>query len=113
MHHRLFPSPIHRSNLTQSEQTLRDIDDSVDNVTQRVLLAELKVPSLRGRADRLRTLARELEENATKLQEANVDGALKLTTEAQKRSRVGAGWEGIGQDRTGQDRADRSSYSGD
>ena len=60
----------------------------MDEVTQRVLLADLKVPVLRGRADRLRLKALELKENATLLQEANVDGALKLTTEAQRRSQV-------------------------
>ena len=82
---------LRRSNLTQSEQVLREIDENVDNVTQRVLLAELQVPELQKRASRLKTKALELQSNATKLQEANVDGALKLTLEAQQRSQVGDG----------------------
>ncbi|XP_037091485.1 laminin subunit beta-1-like isoform X2 [Pollicipes pollicipes] len=75
-----------RSNLTESETLLQAIETDVDDTMQRVLLAEIKVPRLRGRADSLRTMALALKENATLLQEANVDGALSLTREAHRRS---------------------------
>ncbi|XP_043223097.1 laminin subunit beta-1-like [Amphibalanus amphitrite] len=75
-----------RSNLTESERMLAEIGDEVDDVTQRVLLAELKVPGLRGRADSLRAAALALEQNVTLLREADVDGALSLTRDAQRRS---------------------------
>jgi len=77
-----------RANLTESEQQLQELESEVDDTTQRVLLAEIRVPELRSRSAQLEEKAQQLRDNATKLQEANVDGALSLTREAKRRSEL-------------------------
>lgn len=75
-----------KANLTQAGEGLDGLDASLDNVTQRVFLAGLSLSDLRAKASELQSAAQALKSNATRLQEANVEGALNLTREARQRS---------------------------
>lgn len=63
-----------RINLTRSEDRLEDLDREIDNTTQRIYDANQQLGSLQLNADKLREDAKELEKNATALQEENVEG---------------------------------------
>ena len=75
-----------KTNLTQAGEKLDELDATLDNTTQRVFLAGLALTDLRTKASDLQTAAQSLKSNATRLQEANVEGALNLTREARQRS---------------------------
>lgn len=75
-----------KANLTKAGEGLDGLDASLDNTTQRVFLASLSLSDLRSKAGELQTAAQNLKANATRLQEANVEGALILTREARTRS---------------------------
>ncbi|KAK8784251.1 hypothetical protein V5799_009390 [Amblyomma americanum] len=77
-----------RRNLTESQMQLEEIGDRSGNVTQRSFAANLMLASLHDRAQALGRDAKALRENTTALQEANVEGALNITREAQKRSQA-------------------------
>ena len=68
-----------KTNLTQAGEKLDELDATLDNTTQRVFLAGLALTDLRTKASDLQTAAQSLKSNATRLQEANVEGALNLT----------------------------------
>ncbi|XP_076033711.1 laminin subunit beta-1 isoform X3 [Oratosquilla oratoria] len=73
--------------LSLSANELQGLELSVDNTTQRISLANTALVDLRLQAEELRNKAGDLKEKATKLQEANVEGALNLTRIAEQRSR--------------------------
>ncbi|KAF4532826.1 hypothetical protein B566_EDAN002677 [Ephemera danica] len=75
-----------RKKLTESSGDLEGVENKLENTTQRIYLANLAITNLRNKAASLKTTGQSLKENATKLQEANVEGALNLTREAQRRS---------------------------
>ena len=50
------------------------VEKQIDNVTQRIYDAEVKLTTIRNDANNLKFAALGLKENATKLQEANVEG---------------------------------------
>ena len=75
-----------KGNLTDATDELDALDANLDNTTQRVFIASLALADLRGRANELHSAAQMLKENATRLQEANVEGALNLTREASLRA---------------------------
>lgn len=75
-------------NLTVAASELQDLEHGVDNTTQRISLATNALADLRLQAEELKNQAGDLKEKATKLQEANVEGALNLTRVAGERSRV-------------------------
>ncbi|XP_069950644.1 laminin subunit beta-1 isoform X10 [Cherax quadricarinatus] len=75
------------ANLTLAATELQGLEEGVDNTTQRISLATNALADLRLQAEELRNQAGDLKEKATKLQEANVEGALNLTRYAGERSR--------------------------
>jgi coxsackievirus/adenovirus receptor len=75
-----------KTNLTMAGQGMDGLDATVENTTQRVFSVVLALSNLRSKATDLQTAAQSLKNNATKLQEANVEGALNLTREARQRS---------------------------
>lgn len=75
-----------KTNLTLAGQGMDGLDATVENTTQRVFSVVLALSNLRAKATDLQTAAQSLKDNATKLQEANVEGALNLTREARQRS---------------------------
>nr|XP_045621460.1 laminin subunit beta-1-like isoform X3 [Procambarus clarkii] len=77
-----------RANLTNAAAELQGLEGGVDNTTQRISLATNALADLRLQAEELRNQAGDLKEKATKLQEANVEGALNLTRYAGERSRA-------------------------
>lgn len=74
-------------NLTSAAASLSGLEQGVDNTTQRIELATNALADLRLQAEELRDAAGDLKEKATKLQEANVEGALNLTRTAGERSK--------------------------
>ncbi|KAH7975672.1 hypothetical protein HPB52_004057 [Rhipicephalus sanguineus] len=80
-----------RRNLTESQMQLEEIGDRSGNVTQRSFATNLMLASLHEQAQDLGRKAKELRENTTALQEANVEGALNITREAQRRSQLADG----------------------
>ncbi|XP_021926605.1 laminin subunit beta-1 isoform X2 [Zootermopsis nevadensis] len=75
-----------RANVNKSSEKLDEVENLLDNTASRIYEANLKLTDLRSAASKLKFTALGLKENATKLQEANVEGALNLTREAEKRS---------------------------
>ncbi|XP_066997490.2 laminin subunit beta-1 [Anabrus simplex] len=75
-----------RSQLNRSSEYLVGVDSLIQNTTQRILFANATLGPLQDRANQLKATAQSLKDNATQLQEANVEGALNLTREAQQRS---------------------------
>lgn len=77
-----------RKNLNQSVDALSQVEDLGRNTTQRILVANLTLADLKGKLDLLTSTAKGLHDNATQLQESNVEGALNLTRLASHRSRT-------------------------
>ncbi|KAG1659411.1 Laminin subunit beta-1 [Nymphon striatum] len=77
-----------RQRLQNSQLQLDDLNSELENTTQRVYDANLLLQDLRIRAELLEEDASKLKENATVLQEADVEGALNITRDAQRRSRA-------------------------
>ncbi|EEC18262.1 laminin beta 1 chain, putative [Ixodes scapularis] len=77
-----------RRNLTESQLKLDEVDQQAQNVTQRTFAANLALSDIHERAQKLGQDAKALRDNTTALQEANVEGALNITREAQKRSQL-------------------------
>lgn len=66
---------------TENEH-LSKLDDELDNNKQLILLKEVKISSMNDSLNELKAKIKELENNGTKLQEANVQGALTLISNA-------------------------------
>lgn len=77
-----------RQNLTRNGDRVRDLDEEVDNTTQRIYDANQQLASLQTSAQKLQELAKTLQTNATAVQEENVEGALNITINAWRRSRA-------------------------
>lgn len=60
--------------MNKSSEGLDTVEKLEQNTTQRILLASEALKDLRNRAARLNATALELKDNATHLQEANVEG---------------------------------------
>lgn len=75
-----------KTNLTLAGEGMEGLDSTVENTTQRVFSVVLSLSNLRAKATELQTSAQSLKDNATRLQEANVEGALNLTREARQRA---------------------------
>jgi laminin beta 1 len=67
---------------------LEELDSQLENVTQRVTLADAALKRLKNRTDSLHEGASDLRENANRLQEANVQGALNVTQQMADQSRL-------------------------
>lgn len=77
-----------RRNLTETQKVLTGFETQMDGINKRILAAQLALNDLRRKAQDLQFQADNLKENATKLQEANVEGAFNITRDAQRRSRA-------------------------
>ena len=77
-----------RRNLTETQKVLTGFEDQMDGINKRILAAQLALNDLRRKSQELQFQADNLKENATKLQEANVEGAFNITRDAQRRSRA-------------------------
>uniref|UniRef100_A0A0P4W557 Laminin subunit beta-1 n=1 Tax=Scylla olivacea TaxID=85551 RepID=A0A0P4W557_SCYOL len=74
------------ANLTAASLSLEELEQGIDNTTQRKALATNALADLRVQAEELRDEAGDMKAKATKLQERNVEGALNLTRHAGERS---------------------------
>lgn len=69
------------SKLHKSEQTLEDLHSSIN-------LANVMLSDLRSRGDHIKSVANDLRDNSTQLQEANIEGALNLTRQAWQKAGI-------------------------
>lgn len=74
-----------RTRLTESEKSLKATDVSLDKLNEEMNLAGVEISNLGEKSEKIKMLANDLKDNATKLQEANVEGALNLTRDAWSR----------------------------
>ncbi|CAG2106617.1 unnamed protein product, partial [Medioppia subpectinata] len=77
-----------RRNLTETQTILTGFESQMEGINKRILAANLALNDLRRKSQDLQFSADALRENATKLQEANVEGAFNITRDAQRRSRA-------------------------
>lgn len=71
-----------RAKLVDSENHLKETDAKLDALHEELSLASVELTNLGETSQKIKSLANELKENATQLQEANVEGALNLTRDA-------------------------------
>lgn len=71
-----------RARLDESKKSLDATGGSLDKLNEEMNLAGVEISNLGEKSDKIKLLANELKDNATKLQEANVEGALNLTRDA-------------------------------
>lgn len=74
-----------RARLSDSEKSLKATDTALDTLNEDLGLAAVEIANLEEKSEKIKLLATELKDNATKLQEANVEGALNLTRDAWSR----------------------------
>lgn len=77
---------IYRDNLAISNVNLEGVESLLEKTTERIFLGNLSLADVRNKVLNLKSKELGLKENATQLQEANVEGALNLTREAGLRS---------------------------
>ncbi|XP_065226755.1 laminin subunit beta-1 [Planococcus citri] len=70
-----------RAGITPPE-LMNNVSSQAENITQRITISLLALADLQKKADNLNVTTQGLKENATKLQEGNVEGALNLTKQA-------------------------------
>ncbi|XP_063823470.1 laminin subunit beta-1-like [Ostrinia nubilalis] len=70
--------------LTSVEHKVKDANDNLNDITSKINLGNVTLDGLRNNIQNLKGKTIELGSNATKLQEANLDGALNLTREAKQ-----------------------------
>lgn len=75
-----------QNKLTEAEMKVKDSNGNLNAITQKINLGNVTLEALRSSIDRLKTKTFDLGNNATKLQEANLEGALNLTREAKQRA---------------------------
>ncbi|XP_012282234.1 laminin subunit beta-1 isoform X2 [Orussus abietinus] len=73
--------------VSNSGDLLNKVDDLLESVGQKVSLADAALKNMKNRTNGLHRGANELRENATRLQEANVQGALNVTLQMADQSR--------------------------
>ncbi|KAG5893086.1 hypothetical protein JTB14_029481 [Gonioctena quinquepunctata] len=76
-----------RDRISKTENDkLKKLDGILDDNKQQILIKELKLQTLNESLTNLKNKIRELENNGTKLQEANVQGALNLIRDAKEKA---------------------------
>ncbi|XP_076350667.1 laminin subunit beta-1-like isoform X2 [Tachypleus tridentatus] len=80
-----------RKILAEKEAELQDIEVNLGNTTNRIIAANLVLTDLQHGAEDLVTDAQNVKNNASALQEANVEGAFNITKAAQQKSRAADG----------------------
>lgn len=71
-----------RKDLTNSVERLNNSDKVLENIYSGINLASVELDGMRNKSEQIKMDLTNLKENATKLQEANVEGALNLTRQA-------------------------------
>lgn len=75
------------NNISKSEKLLAETNNRLENLNQRVSLNDVALKKLKNRTNSLDEAAADLRENATRLQEENVLGALNVTQQMAEQSR--------------------------
>ncbi|XP_041973348.1 laminin subunit beta-1 [Aricia agestis] len=75
-----------QNKLNEAETKVRDSNDNLNAITSKINLGNVSLEALRTSINNLKSKTLELGNNATKLQEANLEGALNLTREAKQRA---------------------------
>ncbi|CAK9826445.1 Laminin subunit beta-1 [Anthophora retusa] len=73
--------------VSKSTKKLEEVNNLLENVSQRVNLGDAALKNLKNRRNNLHQTADDLKENATRLQEENVQGALNVTQQMAEQSR--------------------------
>lgn len=74
-----------RKDLNNSLERLQSDELTLEGVYSGINLANVALDELRNKSQQIKNVARDLKENATQLQEANIEGALNLTIDAWQR----------------------------
>lgn len=74
-----------RKDLNNSLDRLQADEATLEGVYSGINLANVALDDLRNKSEQIKNVARDLKENATQLQEANIEGALNLTIDAWQR----------------------------
>lgn len=74
-------------NVNASAYLLKEVDNLQENISQRIILGDVALKNMKNRTNSLHQDAADLKENATRLQEANVQGALNVTLQMAEQSR--------------------------
>nr|XP_012215232.1 PREDICTED: laminin subunit beta-1 [Linepithema humile] len=74
-------------NISDSAKDLEEANNLLENLNQRVNLGDVALKKLKNRTNSLHETAAKLRENATRLQEENVQGALNVTQQMAEQSR--------------------------
>lgn len=74
--------------ISSFEKHLDDVDRNLENVNEKVILAEENMKQWKARTEILHNKSKELEIGANKLQEANVQGALNVTIQMGELSKM-------------------------
>lgn len=74
-------------NVVHSNKQLEEANSLLENLNQRVNLDDAALKNLENRSNSLHQTAADLKENATRLQEENVQGALNVTQQMAEQSR--------------------------
>lgn len=77
-----------KDDLNQLNQLLNGHEKTLDDTKTKVIQTDLKLNELLKQSENLKTEAERLKEDATTLQEANVEGAYQLIKDAQRRSKA-------------------------
>lgn len=72
--------------LDQADKKVKESNDNLNSVTSKINLGNVTLDGLRSSIEHLKAKTLDLGNNATKLQEANLEGALNLTREAKQRA---------------------------
>lgn len=72
--------------LNEAGKKVKESNEHLNAITSKINLGNVTLDGLRSSIDNLKSKAYELGNNATKLQEANLEGALNLTREAKERA---------------------------
>lgn len=68
--------------LNDSRGGLEEVDDAIKKISYAIGLSNAELERMNTKSEEIKALSHELKENATQLQEANVEGALNLTRDA-------------------------------
>ncbi|XP_038213536.1 laminin subunit beta-1 [Zerene cesonia] len=75
-----------QDHLNEADKKIKDSNDNLNAITSKINLGNVTLDGLRSAIEHLKSKTLELGNNATKLQEANLEGALNLTREAKQRA---------------------------
>ncbi|KAJ2950704.1 hypothetical protein O0L34_g8964 [Tuta absoluta] len=75
-----------QEDLNAAEQKVKESNNNLNAITSKINLGNSSLDGLRTSIENLKLKTLDLSNNATKLQEANLEGALNLTREAKERS---------------------------